>query len=789
MSQTLIENGTSTDLRGGTQVLVIGDARSAHETVSDLVAVGMSAAVTMDADAVLDQFSTVMPKLVLVDRSVEPRSTTELVRRLRSRAGRRPSVVVVGGEDAQPRPKQGGAPAVEPEGVEYLPGDISSADLAEHIRSRFDPPPVPERPVTVHRSAVSEQRMAEDIERELTRAGVTGRPGVLVVIDVAEMSRLRSRLGASAGAAVASAFDALLAHDAMVLEEHCVTAEGRFLLLLPEAGLAAARERLNKLSRRVSGVALDVAGESVRLTPVIGYTTFAGATSGEGLVSQASTALAEAFRHLDLVPVGYSPQLAADNPPPTRDRILSLVERLIAPLQIGFSVALLLSLPFLVYVAVWYAGFDLTSVTYVLVAVALVGTSAVLWLENVKAFGTVALPPEPGAAHPPATAIVAAYLPNEAATIVDTLHSMLALEYPGELTVILAYNTPQRLPAEDTLVELAARDPRLMLLRVEGSTSKAQNINAALEHVRGEFVGIFDADHHPAPGSFSRAWRWLAQGHDVVQGHCVVRNGESSWVSRLIAVEFETIYAVSHPGRARLHGFGIFGGSNGYWRTDALRQTRMRRSMLTEDIDSSMRGLQNGLSIVSDPGLVSTELAPTTISALWHQRMRWAQGWAQTSRRHLLPAATCRGLTARQRIGAVFLLGWAQLMPWVTIQVVPIVGFAIWRDGGVAGLGLYPLFALLSILTLTVGVAQTWFAYALGDSEIRRHKSWFITYALHSLLWFGEVKNLIARVAQLKELLGERQWRVTPRVSVASTSPEREATATDPVEEDHSLAA
>ena len=49
---------------------------------------------------------------------------------------------------------------------------------------------------------------------------------------------------------------------------------------------------------------------------------------------------------------------------------------------------------------------------------------------------------------------------------------------------------------------------------------------------------------------------------------CACCNGDASWVARLAAVEFESIYAVSHPGRARLHGFGIFGGSNGYWKTE-----------------------------------------------------------------------------------------------------------------------------------------------------------------------------------------------------------------------------
>ena len=123
-----------------------------------------------------------------------------------------------------------------------------------------------------------------------------------------------------------------------------------------------------------------------------------------------------------------------------------------------------------------------------------------------------------------------------------------------------------------------------------------------------------------------------------MQGHCVVRNGDASWVARLVAVEFEAIYAVSHPGRARLHGFGIFGGSNGYWRTESLRQIRMQGAMLTEDIDSSMRSLLDGFSIVSDPGLISTELAPTTMRGVVESADALGAGLDPDRPRHLRPA-------------------------------------------------------------------------------------------------------------------------------------------------------
>ena len=177
------------------------------------------------------------------------------------------------------------------------------------------------------------------------------------------------------------------------------------------------------------------------------------------------------------------------------------------------------------------------------------------------------------------------------------------------------------------------------------------------------------------PGAFDRAWRWIADGADVVQGHCVIRNGDDSALAKLIAVEFEQIYAVAHPGRTALFGFGIFGGSNGYWRTSALERIRLRGSFLTEDIESSMRVLEAGGRIVNDPGLVSRELAPDTVGALWNQRMRWAQGWFQVSLQHLWPIVRSPGLSLRQRIGVVYLLGWREVYPWIALTAWPLIAF------------------------------------------------------------------------------------------------------------------
>ena len=213
------------------------------------------------------------------------------------------------------------------------------------------------------------------------------------------------------------------------------------------------------------------------------------------------------------------------------------------------------------------------------------------------------------------------------------------IEYPTDrIRINLVYNTPFPIePLETDLRNLALRKPRFRSIKVPDSTSKADNLNYFFSlETDSDIMAIFDADHYPHP----YGPRWAAErfmqdkGTDLVQGRCIIFNSTSSWLSAMISVEFDKIYAVSHPGRAALWGFGIFTGSNGYWRTPLLQKLKMDGTVLTEDIDSAMRAISQGAKIVHDLNVTSYELAPTSLPAFWKQRLRWAQGWTQVSLYH-----------------------------------------------------------------------------------------------------------------------------------------------------------
>jgi cellulose synthase/poly-beta-1,6-N-acetylglucosamine synthase-like glycosyltransferase len=192
--------------------------------------------------------------------------------------------------------------------------------------------------------------------------------------------------------------------------------------------------------------------------------------------------------------------------------------------------------------------------------------------------------------------------------------------------------------------------------------------------------------------------------------------------------------------------------------------------MMTEDIDSSMRAIIAGYRIASDPLLISRELAPLTLKALWNQRMRWAQGWFQVSLQHFWDGFRSPRLSLQQKLGFLHLLSWLEVYPLLSNQVFPIIAFWSWRYGGLQRLNwLIPFFVLTTLFTLTTGPAQAMMVYFVAIPEIRRRKWWFAIYMVISFFLYANFKNLIASMAQIKHLMRERNWQITPRTAKKRT--------------------
>ncbi len=357
--------------------------------------------------------------------------------------------------------------------------------------------------------------------------------------------------------------------------------------------------------------------------------------------------------------------------------------------------------------------------------------------------------------------LVAAYLPNEQDIILETLtHILDQVQRPDAgLEVILAYNTPSDLPVEDELHKMAKRHPELHLLRVEGSCSKAENLNAAVEIATGEIACILDADHHPASDGFVRAWHWLAQGYAVVQGRNVIRNYTQNLLTQMIAIEFETLYGISHAAKSFLTDSSIFGGSNGYWRTSVLRQIRFNSAMLTEDVDVSMRTLSNGYRIVHDRSIIASELAPVDWLSFWFQRKRWIQGWLEVSLKYQGCIWEIPTFTRWQKLYWMCLLYYCKLFPFIAIQILPIL-LSLMLYRGYVYLPNAPYLYFITCFGLLSGIYRT-----IVTAKIASYQYPIFEYVKHVILLlpFLILKNAIAIVALYDHMHGTNNWWITPR--------------------------
>jgi cellulose synthase/poly-beta-1,6-N-acetylglucosamine synthase-like glycosyltransferase len=362
---------------------------------------------------------------------------------------------------------------------------------------------------------------------------------------------------------------------------------------------------------------------------------------------------------------------------------------------------------------------------------------------------------------PRCSLVIAAYLPNEQEIILETLrHILHTVQRPAAgLEVILAYNTPHDLAIEDDLELFAQLHPEFKLLRVEGSHSKAENLNAALHIITGDVIGILDADHHPAPDCFFRAWRWLERDYDVVQGRNVIRNHDHNLLTQNIAVEFESLYGVSHPAKSFLTDSTIFGGSNGFWRTAVLKQIRFNPTRLTEDIDATMRTLLSGYRIVHDRSIIATELAPMNFDSFWFQRKRWAQGWLEVSLIYQRRVWKSKHFSFVQKVYWTYLLYYGVIYSLFALQILPLI-LSLFLFHGYLPSSDNAYLWFCTLITFFSGFYQT--AVTMKVAADRYPPLYFAQHAVLIFI-YTTLKNAISLVAFYDHLHGYNQWVVTPR--------------------------
>lgn len=384
---------------------------------------------------------------------------------------------------------------------------------------------------------------------------------------------------------------------------------------------------------------------------------------------------------------------------------------------------------------------------------------------------------------PPISILVPAY--NEEVGIVDSVRSLLALEYPAtELVVVSDGSTddtvsrmveafdlrPARRPTPPFLEHMPVQEVyvprgRLRLVLVDKENGgKADALNAGINFSRFPLVCAIDADsileqdalvkaampfvedplRTVATGGLVR----IANGCRIAHGRVVEAALPRQRLPMFQVVEYLRAFFAARTGWSALNGLLIVSGAFGIFRKDAvIAAGGYRTDTVGEDMElvvrlhRTLREAGRPYRIVYVPDPVCWTEAPESVRILRRQRRRWHQGTLEAllAHRRMLfnPRFRAAGLFAMPSVLAFEVIG----------PFLELAGYAVsivaWLVGAISPLAFVGFLGLAFLYGLVLSLG----AVVLEDAGFGRHPGWddlrrVLLYAIAENLGYRQLTHL-----------------------------------------------
>lgn len=288
---------------------------------------------------------------------------------------------------------------------------------------------------------------------------------------------------------------------------------------------------------------------------------------------------------------------------------------------------------------------------------------------------------------------------NEEDNAEETIRACAAQDYPD--FEIIAVNDGSKDRTAEVLDRLAAEIPRLRVVHLARNQGKAMALRAGAMVAKGEILVCIDGDAILHPDCTA----WLVRRFEdrprlgAVTGNPRIRN-RSTLLGLLQVGEFSaTIGLIKRTQRLYGRVFTVSGvvvafrlsalDDVGWWTADNL----------TEDVDVTWKLQRRRWTVHFEPNALSYILMPETLRGLWKQRLRWAQGGAQTFMRYAPDFMVWQG----RRMWGV-LAEYAISVFWCYAMVLTLA-LALLGLAGVLPPGISPPPALLSSWGMVLSIA------------------------------------------------------------------------------------
>ena len=354
----------------------------------------------------------------------------------------------------------------------------------------------------------------------------------------------------------------------------------------------------------------------------------------------------------------------------------------------------------------------------------------------------------------PVTVIIPAY--NEERWIASCIEAVLESDYPSKEIIVVDDGST------DSTYAIASRyaSKGVIVLR-KPNGGKASALNYGLLFATGEVVVCIDADSIIGRETLKNIVLPFKDPHVVgVAGNVKVVN-QVNWLTKNQALEYLTQLNIIRRATSFFGAVQVMPGPlAAFRRRQALQVGRYDRMTLTEDFDITVK-LQKAGGVIQAPSnaFVFTE-APSKLSSLYRQRLRWYRGNTQVLLRH-------KDALSNPRYG---FLNYVIFPLLVTQQIVaPVLGVLAIPAAIItvlAGGAAYVLFLILVFSLLQTMLSFT--ALAIDDEDVR-----LAIYAPYAVVGYKQILDIFAVKAVFDILVLRRKpkWTRAEKVGLKAISP------------------
>lgn len=239
---------------------------------------------------------------------------------------------------------------------------------------------------------------------------------------------------------------------------------------------------------------------------------------------------------------------------------------------------------------------------------------------------------------------------NEEATIVENIHSLLALEYPADKLSVVAVDDGSKDRTGALLDANFANHPRVTVIH-QANGGKHAALNAGIAHAEhAELVGCLDADSFVEPGALREIISCFDKPEVAAATVAMSVHDPKKPLELMQHVEYILGIALRHV-LSVVNGIYVTPGPFSLYRRDiVLKVGGFRFGHQTEDMEMALRLQREGYWIENAPRARVYTKVPATVRGLIKQRTRWTSGFLRNV------SSDYRGLIGNPRFGVLGLL-------------------------------------------------------------------------------------------------------------------------------------